>query len=480
MIGFTYTPVPTGVRFMLDRTSFVRVIMGPVGGGKSTVCLMELVKMAGEQAPGRDKIRRSRFIILRNTSAQLKSTIKPIINQWLVEMTGGRVGKWRLTDNEFHLNFQMADGTIVDSEFWLMAADTPDDVRRLLSVECTAAWVEEAREIDKEVFNGLQGRTNRYPSRAMGGCTRAGVVCSTNAPNVGSYWQDLIANPPSGFGIYIQPPALDEDGNVNPEAENLENLAEDYYANLISGKTDDWIDVYLRNKFGAGNAGMPLYKRTFKEAFHVASEPLMALKGTNNPLVIGMDNGLQAAASLWQQDLRGRQLVLDEVFVPEDETMGVETFLDTLLIPRLRNEWLFPTNKIVFSVDPACFQRSQVNEVTIAQTIQRRGYYVVSAPTNDPGKRVAAVEGLLSRQIDGKAALLVSPRCTHTIAALNWGHRYKKTRDGTHTTLVEKNHYSHMGDAFQYAALNYNVQAGSSVTGRRAAQPVQRVAYHYA
>lgn len=480
MTGFTYTPVATGIKFMLDRGNFIRVIMGPVGGGKSTVCLMELVKMAGEQAPGPGGVRRTRFIILRNTVAQLKSTIKPIIDTWLVEMARGQMGKWRLTDNIFHMNFRMADGTVVDSEFWLMAADTPDDVRRLLSVECTAAWVEEAREIDREVFNGLQGRVNRYPNRAMGGCTRAGVICSTNAPNIGSFWHEIISKPPEGFGVYIQPPALLEDGSVNPEAENLENLAEDYYANLVSGKTPDWIDVYLRNKFGPGAGGQPIYKRTFRKDFHVAKDPLQAIRGSNNPLIVGMDNGLQAAASIWQMDLRGRCLVLDESYVPESETMGVETFLDTLLVPKLIDEWTFPKNKIVFVVDPACFERSQVNEDTIARAIQRRGFYVIKASTNDPAKRVNAVEGLLGRQIDGKAALLISPKCEHTIAALEWGHRYKTTRDGSNTLIAEKNHHSHMGDAFQYSALHYNVQAGVSLTGNRPAMPVQRARYHYA
>jgi len=480
MTNFTYTPVATGARLMLDRTNFVRIMMGPVGGGKSTVCLMELVKMAGEQAPGPAGVRRTRFIILRNTVAQLKSTVKPIIDTWLVTMAGGQMGKWKLTDNTFHMTFRMADGTVVDSEFWLMAADTPEDVRRLLSVECTAAWVEEAREIDRDVFNGLQGRVNRYPNRAMGGCTRSGVICSTNAPNVGSFWHEIIAKPPKGFGVYVQPPALDEDGGVNPEAENLENLADDYYANLVEGKTLDWVDVYLRNKFGPGAGGQPIYKRTFRKDFHVAKDVLLPLKGSNNPLIVGMDNGLQAAASIWQMDLRGRCLVLDECYVPDTETMGIESFLTLLLVPKLTNELIFPKNKIVFVLDPACFERSQINEDTIAQAVQRQGFFAIKASTNDPAKRVNAVEGLLARQIDGKAALLVSPKCEHTIAALEWGHRYRTTRDGSNTLIAEKNHYSHMGDAFQYSALHYNVQAGASLTGRAAARPVEKARYHYA
>ena len=480
MSEFVYTPGPTGARFMLDADNPVRIIVGPVGGGKSTVALMELVKLAGAQKPNARGVRRTRHIILRNTVAQLKSTVKPLIDYWLVEMAGGQMGQWRLTDNIFRMNFACADGTTVDSELWLMSADGPADVRRLLSVEASSAWVEEAREINRDVFDGLQGRTNRWPPMAMGGATRPGVICSTNMPDIGTFWHEVIATPPAGFGVYIQPPALTPEGAINPGAENLENLAPDYYANLTSGKSQDWIDVYLRNEFGAGSGGQPVFKRSFVRDFHVATENLEPLRGTNAPLVVGMDNGLQAAASLWQRDMRGRCNIIDECYVPADQTMGVESFLDNHLIPKISTEWKFPANKVVFSVDPACFERSQINEDTIAQAIMRRGYFVIKAPTNIPERRISAVEALLARQVDGKAALLVSPRCKHTIAALSWGYKYGATRDGAVKLVPEKNHYSHTADAVQYAALNYTAEASLSLTGQRPARRIERVNYMYA
>ena len=73
--------------------------------------------------------------------------------------------------------------------------------------------------------------------------------------------------------------------------------------------------------------------------------------------------------------MRGRVNILGEAYVPEDETMGVESFLDKLLIPKLISQFgTFPRNKIVFVVDPACFQRSQVDEKTIAQAIQQQQF----------------------------------------------------------------------------------------------------------
>lgn len=464
MLG--YKPSPTGQRF-LDSRAFLKIVMGPVGGGKSTVALMDLLSRAVGQAPFKG-VRRTKFGILRNTMAQLKSTVKPLLDTWFVTMTDGRMGQWRHTDNTFEMRFRLPDNTVVHSEFVLLAADTPDDVRRLLSLELSAGWVEECREVDPEVFSGLQGRVNRYPSRVAGGVSYPGIIGSTNPPPRGGFWHKTISDPPNGYEVFLQPAALLDDGAINPEAENLENLAPDYYENLVSGKTEDWINVYLKNKFGAGDMGHPVYRNTYRPAFHVAKARLSAVMQSINPLIVGMDNGLQAAAVVGQQDMRGRVNLLAECYVPEDETMGVETFLDRLLVPQLRARFAdFRNENIVFVVDPACFVRSQVDEKTIAQAIGARGFRVLKASTNDPERRIQAVEGLLSRQIDGAAGLLLDGNLTHLADALEWGYRYKRSASGAMTTTVEKNHFSHIGDALQYLALHYNLVVEAGPWGKK-------------
>lgn len=450
-----YRPSPTGQDFLKSK-AFLKIIMGPVGGGKSTVALMDLVQRAVEQEPF-DNTRRTKFVILRNTIAQLKATVKPMMDTWFVTMTKGTMGQWRLSENVFEARFKMPDNTIVHSEFVLMAADTPEDVRRLLSLECSAAWVEEAREVDPEVFAGLQGRTNRFPARIAGGVTQPGVICSTNPPPVGGFWHKFIVEPEKGKEVFLQPAALLDDGQLNPEAENLENLAPDYYENLISGKTEDWVNVYLKNQFGAGDMGRPIYRASFKKSFHVSQKKLMPIMQTLAPLLIGMDNGLQAAATIGQKDARGRVNILAECFVGEDETIGVETFLDRRLIPMLIDKFpQFRRENIQMRLDPACWQRSQVDERTIAMAVAARGFVPLKASTNDPERRIQAVEGLLALQIDGGPGLLIDPSCTHTINTLEWGHRYKRPPSGVFSTQVEKNHYSHAGDSIQYLCLHYN------------------------
>ena len=70
-----------------------------MGGGKSTVCIMDLLARAvagAAQRPAADQV-----AIVRNTSGQLMSTVKPLIDEWLVSMPtqehGAPLGTWRLT-----------------------------------------------------------------------------------------------------------------------------------------------------------------------------------------------------------------------------------------------------------------------------------------------------------------------------------------------------------------------------------------------
>ena len=66
--------------FMLSP-KYVRVIGGPIGSGKSVACTHELMRWATEQAPNAEGIRKTRFLIVRNTADQLKSTtLKTIID----------------------------------------------------------------------------------------------------------------------------------------------------------------------------------------------------------------------------------------------------------------------------------------------------------------------------------------------------------------------------------------------------------------
>ena len=62
---YDYSDVPTLKKFALSNVR-TRCAMGPFGSGKSSACVMEIIRRAHMQAPGPDGIRRSRWAVIRN------------------------------------------------------------------------------------------------------------------------------------------------------------------------------------------------------------------------------------------------------------------------------------------------------------------------------------------------------------------------------------------------------------------------------
>lgn len=471
MLGFDVEISPMGQRFMTSR-AFVRLLAGPVGSGKSTIAAVEILRLSMLQNKNpRDGVRRSRCIVLRNTAAQLRDTVKPLLNEWFVVKTGGRLASWKHSEGNgrLYISCYHPDGGLVQCEVMLMAVDTPDDVRRLLSVEASFAFCEEFVHLDRDVFFGLMGRVARYPARVDGGCAFPCVYGSSNPPMAETFWADVLENPPEGWGVFWQPPALLEDKTINPDAENLQFLDENYYKNLIAGKTDDWIGQFLQNRFGVGQSGQAVYKHTYARSKHV-HEGLMenGLVGHSDqyPVVVGVDNGLTAAAVVTSQDPRGRVLVVAEAVVPQGETMAFERFFDTILVPTLKR--VTYSRNIVMVMDPACFQRSQLDARTLAQFVKDRGYIVVRASTNKPDRRIGAVEKLLTTMVGDHPRLAVDRANNPTlIKGFEYGYRYPQRRGGelNPENGPEKNQYSHVHDALQYAATYYT--ADSDVVAKR-------------
>ena len=165
----TFVPTPTQKEFMLDE-AYVRVLAGPVGGGKSVTCVHELVRLACGQAPNAQGKRKTRAVIVRNTADQLALTTRKTVFDWLPP---GQAGAWKAVEKTFLLMARLPDNTVVESEWLFIALDTPDDVRKALSLETTFLWGNESRELHQDVVDGLLGRLNRYPSMKDGGPTRS-------------------------------------------------------------------------------------------------------------------------------------------------------------------------------------------------------------------------------------------------------------------------------------------------------------------
>jgi hypothetical protein len=456
--NINFTAPPTCAAFMKSQ-AFFRLIAGPVGSGKTTACLFELFRRACEQAPAQDGYRYTRFAILRQTLSQLKMTVLKDVTTWLEG-----IATFKVSENTIHI--QVGD---VRSEWILIPLEDVEDQRRLLSSQLTGAWLSECIEIDVGLVPAIAGRCGRYPSKAQGGPTWFGIIADTNMPTIGSNWWKLMdQDVPPDWQVFIQP------GGLEPDAENIENLpgGREYYERLARSNSDDWVKRYVHAQYGADPSGSAVFKESFKHGFHVADE-VTPVNGY--PLIIGQDFGRNPCSIITQLDHRGRLLVLEEVLADD---IGLELHIQRNLRPRLGQE-RYLGRPVVVVGDPAGKQRSTSYEETSFDLLKREGFMCYPAPTNNIDARLRAVESFLLAQRDGGAAMLFDKqRCPQTIMGMGGGYRFAKTRTGQLRPVPDKNEFSHIADALQYAACAANNGMQGMISARihgRRREPKQKV-----
>lgn len=457
-----YTPPPS-LRGFLVSDEFVNLVVGPVGSTKTTGGIMKIAYHAARMAPSQDGIRRSRAVWVRNTREQLRDTSIPDFLQWFPD---GVAGVFRKTDYKFKLVF--GD---VECEVLFRGLDDANDVRRLLSLQASFGILDEFREINPDIFHALQGRLGRYPSKmdnGVGCVTDTGepnfhIWGMTNPPDIDTFWEEYLSNPPDNAAVFFQP------GGLDPEADWNQFLPDGYYDNLAEGKTEEWIDVYINAKFGRSLAGRPVHP-TFNPEYHVAKEPLSPIRSSKYPLIIGMDFGLNPSATINQLTPKGQFLTYNAI---TSDGMGALQFVRNQLKPLLATKFNgFPT---IIMGDPSGINRAQTDERTVFDILRTEGLKAQPASTNNPARRIAAFDAWLSRQIDGEPATLMDPEgCKPLITAMRGGYRYKKKTDGQFADTPEKNLHSHVAEAHQYACLHSGGGMVGMVEQRKERRPVTR------
>lgn len=448
-----FTAVPSTVPY-ITSDEFVNLICGPYGSTKTTASIIKIVREAARVHPCSDKIRRSRVAVVRNTRQMLLDTTIPDFLKWFPD---GEAGYYEKTQAKFTI---VLDD--VHCEVLFRGLDDGNDVRRLLSLQLSFAMMDEFREINSDVFNALTGRVGRYPDRTMNGVGCADdtgkflkkLWGASNPPDSDTFWETYLSTPPANTHVTLQPSGL------APEADWLHCLDSDYYTNLVEGKTEEWIDVYVHAKFGRSLAGRPVF-RAFDPKTHLSTTPLTPLPSSS--LVIGVDAGLNPTAIITQLTYDGRVLVLDAITGHADG-MGALRFARERLKPLLATK--YPKHSSLLVIDPAAFQRAQTDERTVADIFKHEGFKVVPARTNTPSARIATVDSYLTRTVEGKPAFLVDcgANTKEFLVAIRSKYRYKTNLKGETADSPEKSHpWSDYGDALGYACLQHD--GGKSVGG---------------
>ena len=469
--GFEYFPPgPVGAAF-LNSDAFIRGIRGPVGSGKSTVCIMDMIRTANMQ-PLVNGRRKYRAVVIRNTYGELETTTIKSFHMWIPRELGRFV---KTSPIEHKIEMPDGLGNIIDMEFLFLALDRPEHTRKLLSLEVTQGWINEAREVPKAVLDHLTARVGRYPSAKDGGAVRAGVIMDTNSPDADHWWAKLsdmsdaeaqaevkaletelreMGALPDGqplIEFMTQPPAEGADGKQNPDAENLSMLPPGYYVKAKAGKSQDWIKVYVRNEYGFVMDGKAVFPE-YRDNLHVMKlrfDPMLSLH-------IGMDFGLTPAAVFMQRSPMGQVRVLSEVVATR---LGIKAFARELKAHLAEH---YPDARIgTITGDPAGMAgMADDAEKTVFTVLESEGMKALPASTNDFQIRREAVATPMTLIIDGAPGLLIDTGCRYLRKGLAGGYHYRRLKvsgDERFEDKPYKSATSHVAEALQYGCLGLGI-----------------------
>lgn len=438
----------------------VSIIIGPLGSGKTNTSVFKLMRKVIAQAPDVDRIRPSRWIIVRNTYGELLgTTAKDYLDAF------SPLGLFKQGGREppvHELRFRLPDGTRVESDVVFLALDRPDHVRKLRGLPMTGAYLSEAKELLFGVVSMIDARAGRYPHGNRVSPTWRGMIGDTNAPDT-DHWLYKMAEenmPANDWGFYRQPgglmrsPMPDEHGRPiwlpNPDAENVRNLdgGMQYYLRVRQGKSDDFIAVNLANEYGFVSDGKPVYPE-YIDSLHCRPFEL----DPQQPVYVGLDFGLTPAAAIGQRTVTGRWRVRYELVT---DHMSITTFGKDL--SRFLKATFGDAEFLIYG-DPAGNQQQTGDEETrtVFQLLEAVGIKATPAPgNNDWTLRRESVSSLLKTLTDGVPAYMVHPDCKVLRKAMQGAYslqRIQVTGAERYRDAPMKNAYSHIAEAAQYMCL---------------------------
>jgi hypothetical protein len=457
------SPGPVASAFMA-ADSFVEVLNGPVGSGKTITAMMKAVRRAQQQRPstrdtvrgpggGQVPVRKFKLCVVRDTYRQLwRSTMQSWFTRF-PRTVGTFIGAEGAPATH-QIDFALPDTSIVQFhvDFVALGDQAVEDVLR--GYEPTAFYLNELDLLAAEVLKYASGRAGRYPPMEEGGPTWRGIIADCNAPVIDSWLYDkvFLATPEeraaAGIALFRQP------GGLEAGAENLRNLdgGRAYYERQVALNRDDpgYVKRMVHNLPGFNRNGKPIYGDAYNDLVHTAGGPIPAVPAL--PLIVGLDAGGSPAAAFAQRMPSGRWHILDELV--SDPGTGPTRF-GTLLAQRLHEK--FPNwSSIRGVVDPSALygaDRTQGDKDWSEIVAAQAGIRIDPAPTNKPTARWEAVRVPLTRLIDGQPGFLLAPACRVLRAGFNAGYRFRAIQgaNGRFSEEAEKTRESHVHDALQYA-----------------------------
>lgn len=471
---FNYTPPgPVAEAFILSPI-LTKVIMGPLGGGKTTACAFARIFAASTAPVARhpdDKkfTRMCRWIVLRDTFRSVEKTVLESWKQWFPKGFPG--SSWAGGNDRpvtHTLRFTGAGGVRIEAITEFAGLGEMDVESLMKGREYSGAWLNELDTHAAGALDDMEQRVGRYPRADLlvepDTKRSRTVIADMNAPTIDNWTYDAlvtnIAKTPDRH-LFRQP------SGRSPTAENRFALEPDYYERIVRNQDDHFVRRMVDNEFGYSRSGRAVFD-TFSRDRHVARQRILFVPELT--LDIGIDisqNALNPAAVFLQVHSPGRICAIDELYLGHG--VGAARFGEGLNM-RLTDRYRGAT-KIRLWFDPAAQWGAdkEGGQLTAMETIGIICGLPVLIPgngSNELGMRLDAVKTELRGYLEPNMQIQFCPvGCPLLIKAMEGGYRYKKRPASASSEFEdqpEKNHpASDLSDGLQYGVIGIRGRMGA-------------------
>lgn len=479
------SPGPIADAFVKSN-AFIKICIGPVGSGKTIAGLQCGLVVAAKQKPSKDAAgilwRKARIGVLRESYPSLRSTT---LKSWWNIVPEGE-GKFNWTPPFTHkfrkiLRRDLETGKPIEIleieyEFRAIGDQTVEEACR--GWEVNAVIVDEGDLQPEDLIPYLTGRVGRFSDLDPASVVDPQIIVMANMPDIENHLYELAFDRELA-GLEAEDMALLEatlngrklietfvqPGGMDNRAENLHNLpgGRGYYVLQIAANKHKpgYVDRMVHNK------PVPIMHGSPVNAEFDFSRHVRALEwDRRRKLIIGIDQGLYAAAAVVQRDMYGRLRTLMEVVnvkpkkgrkQQELRKVGPTGFGQKVRAALIAKFPGIRADEIRFVADPAAFAAKDREDkehdwILACQAAIGLGP-IYRAKSNAQALRNEAIW----RAQNEHEGYFVDPDCRHLIKAHSGGYRYDKERLGTGEDRgspgVADTIYTHIADAEQYAAL---------------------------
>ncbi|MGJ0393026.1 MAG: hypothetical protein ACR650_09750 [Methylocystis sp.] len=473
-IGNYKPPGPVAAAFIASNKA-APFLMGPEGGGKTTATIFKCLLYTASMPPCKDGVIRAKGAVVRADYRTLYKTTLSSWHKWFPrDFPGSKFigGADRPATHEIFFVTPRGRKIHLTVEFQALGDNRIEDVMK--GWEGSWAWLNEADLLDESALDHVFLRTTRWPSKhelENDADLTPHVFGDLNPPGDPDHWivKRFIDNPTPDVQLFQQPSGL------SPQAENIENLAKNYYQ-IKAANNDPWhVHRFVHGKIGYDRSGMPVYPE-FDPAFNVAPCEV----DPSREIHLGCDiSGLHPAVAIVQRGANLQFRVLEEIY---GGRMGVTRFSE--MVAAVIAERYSNCRLGISFYDPANdYGADKEGGELSAIDIFRKAVFpfgdgpLVAAPSNEIALRVEAVRNLIVMPVQTKTGMarglvVDGRRCPMLVKGFMSHYRYLLNPNGTVQNAAnpkpEKGKgYDNPHDALQYVCLGLQGVAGAV---RKAAQ----------